>query len=235
MSDLLNPETPDGGTPPTPPTDGGTPPTPPPAPPAGDRPAWLPENFKQPEDLVKSYNELRGKLRDKLEAPEAYTLPENLGYEPPEGLLTALKSANVTQAQAEAVLAALDQTLIPALAEQTKQAELKALAAEWQVPPTEQSFKDRQARISAWAKANLPPEVVSALASSSKGVLALERMMQSSAKGGQTTPVGGDGAVSVTMADVNKWVADSRYGVDLDYTRWVEEQVAAATKNGPLR
>jgi hypothetical protein len=46
----------------------------PPAEPAkkGDRPAWLPEKFKSPEDLAKAYGELESKLGTKPEAkPEA--------------------------------------------------------------------------------------------------------------------------------------------------------------------
>jgi hypothetical protein len=54
----------------------------------GDRPAWLPEKFKSPEDLAKSYGELeswRGKkeeeltaslLKDRPEAADKYELPK---------------------------------------------------------------------------------------------------------------------------------------------------------------
>jgi len=59
-----------------------------PAAPAGDRPAWLPEKFRSPEDLAKSYTELegwRGKkeeewaaavLKDRPEASDKYELPK---------------------------------------------------------------------------------------------------------------------------------------------------------------
>jgi hypothetical protein len=42
-----------------PPTDGATPPS---DPPTEDRPQWLPEKFKSPEDMAKAYAELESKL-----------------------------------------------------------------------------------------------------------------------------------------------------------------------------
>jgi len=38
-------------------------------PPAGDRPGWLPEKFKSPEDLAKAYGELEKKLSQKKPEP----------------------------------------------------------------------------------------------------------------------------------------------------------------------
>lgn len=44
---------------------------------------WLPEKFKTPEDLAKSYNELEKKLNDVPKAPKEYTwnFTENLGLQ----------------------------------------------------------------------------------------------------------------------------------------------------------
>lgn len=44
-----------------------------------ERPEWLPEKFKTPEDLAKSFTELEGKLREKGKlAPESYTMPDDM-------------------------------------------------------------------------------------------------------------------------------------------------------------
>lgn len=224
MSDLLGNEQTTNGTDGTEQTTNGT-----------DRPSWLPENFKQPEDLVKSYNELRGKLRDKLEAPDKYALPDKISYQPPEALLASLKDAGLPQAQAAAVLQAIDSTFLPELQKQAQAVELNALAQQWGTDPADAAFQDRKAQIAAWAKENMPEEVRLALSSSAKGVLAIERQMQAAAKDQQTTGTNSDGAVRLTQLDVNNMVADPRYGHDMAYTDWVQQRVSAATQNGPLR
>ena len=44
-----------------------------------ERPEWLPEKFKTPEDMVKSFTQLEGKLREKGKlAPESYAMPEDM-------------------------------------------------------------------------------------------------------------------------------------------------------------
>lgn len=61
-----NPANPVTASPPAPP-----PAAPPVAPPVADRPAWLPEKFKTPEDFAKSYGELEKKLGSKAADPAA--------------------------------------------------------------------------------------------------------------------------------------------------------------------
>lgn len=57
-----------------------TPPTPPPTSPdpAGDRPAWLPEKFKSPEDLAKAYASLESKLGAKPEPAKDLKITEQV-------------------------------------------------------------------------------------------------------------------------------------------------------------
>lgn len=201
-----------------------------------ERPSWLPEKFKTPEDLVASYNELGKKIREKYEAPEKYEVPADLKFQAPDELLSAFKAANLTQEQASAALQAIDMTLIPAFAEAQKAAEINKLAQAWALSPESEEFEARRAKIARWAKENVDSAVVDVLRSSAEGVQALEKMMQDATRRSQTTSIQSAGtSVGLTMKDVNEMVADKRYGVDLEYTSWVERRVAEATKNGPLR
>ena len=72
-----------------------------------DRPEWLPEKFKKPEDLAKSYAELEKTLREKGKLPpEKYEFEETYGLQEDE--LTEFsdfaKEAGLTNAQADAVM-----------------------------------------------------------------------------------------------------------------------------------
>lgn len=74
-----------------------------------ERPEWLPERFKTPEDLAKSYGELEKKLMEKRDVPEKYTLSEELdhipeGVEAIEEFGDIAKEAKLTDAQFNAVL-----------------------------------------------------------------------------------------------------------------------------------
>ena len=79
---------------------------------SGDRPEWLPEKFKSPEDLAKSYSELsqklgakeddiREKLKAEMEAPKEgvpdtsgdYQLPDFIDDETASGLNTPMSKA----------------------------------------------------------------------------------------------------------------------------------------------
>lgn len=77
-----------------------------------DRPAWLPEKFKTPEDLGKSYTELEKMLHEKGKvAPESYTIDDEKEVEglDKEGDIfkkfqETSKAANLNNAQFNAVL-----------------------------------------------------------------------------------------------------------------------------------
>ena len=75
-----------------------------------DRPEWLPEKFKTPEDLAKSYSELEKKITSKV--PEKYdwsvTKEFNLGDVTPEmdtEITQVFKSAGFSQDQVKTALA----------------------------------------------------------------------------------------------------------------------------------
>lgn len=68
--------------------------TPPAAP---ERPAWLPEKFKTPEDFAKSYNELEKKLGAPKPPQSPLSLPQNVQLADDVGLDGILKAAGVDE------------------------------------------------------------------------------------------------------------------------------------------
>lgn len=73
------------------------------------RPEWLPERFKSPEDLAKSYTELEKTLKEKGKvAPDVYEIDPDIGLDKEDEQLKALadvaKSSNMSNAQVNAVL-----------------------------------------------------------------------------------------------------------------------------------
>lgn len=96
-----------------------------------DRPEWLPEKFKTPEDLAKSYSELEKKMTNKV--PDQYDwsvtkefgldeIPEDLNKEVTE----VFKKANFTQDQVKTALALYSDQLGKMSQQQPQQADLKA-------------------------------------------------------------------------------------------------------------
>lgn len=78
---------------------------------AEDRPQWLPERFKSPEDLAKSYSELEKTLKEKGKlAPDEYVIDDieavkvDVQAEDFKQFQELAKSINMTNAQFNAVL-----------------------------------------------------------------------------------------------------------------------------------
>ena len=76
-----------------------------------DRPEWLPEKFKSPEDFAKSYTELEKKLSSVPKAPEEYdfTFTKDIGLndmseEQNTEVQKMFKNLNLTQEQAKGVM-----------------------------------------------------------------------------------------------------------------------------------
>jgi hypothetical protein len=75
-----------------------------------DRPGWLPEKFKSPEDLAKSYTELEKKISGKVPEKYDYSMVKEFGLEDMPAELdaevsTAFKKAGFSQDQVKAALA----------------------------------------------------------------------------------------------------------------------------------
>lgn len=76
---------------------------------AVERPEWLPEKFKAPEELVKSYSELEKVLKDKGKvAPDEYQIEEEVAIDRESDVFKAFvdfsKSSNMNNAQFNSVL-----------------------------------------------------------------------------------------------------------------------------------
>lgn len=74
-----------------------------------ERPEWLPEKFKTPEDMAKSYSELEKNLKSKgTIAPDEYKLDEGIDVREDDEVFTsfqeAAKEANLTNDQMNSVL-----------------------------------------------------------------------------------------------------------------------------------
>jgi hypothetical protein len=189
------------------------------------RPGYLPEKFwdaenQSPrlEELVRSYLELErragqaGGARANVPAsPDAYQIVEPHPMCGCDAAVNArLHQAGFTNEQAQLVYDLAHERLLPIV---------DGLASEMQNSNDkirlhqhfggEDRFNEVQRQLSAWGKANLPPDIFAALSTTADGVLALERMMGSGEPG--LKPQGGDGSQPQSEEDLKRMVADPRY------------------------
>lgn len=190
------------------------------------RPEWLPEKFKSPEDLVKAYNEMGRKIREKSEPPEQYEL------QMPEGLegdvtmtdddIAAFRDAGLTNDQAQKLVHYFSESVIPALVEERTSIERDRLANTWGVDASSQDFAQKMTNLKSWASRNLPEEVVQELGRSASGVQTIERMMAANAAGNQAPQ---QTQVRKGKAELQALMDDPRYAArDDDYMRYVQEE-----------
>lgn len=212
--------------------------------PRAQRPPEVPAKFwdaatgtVRVDALLKSYLHLEQKLGRPSEDPadpeararmlSALGVPDDpTGYaiEAPNDLLTpdddlnrVLHGAGFTQEQVQLVYNLAADRLMPIIAEAVAEVEAERhkdrLAARF---GGEEAWRERARQINTWAKANLPPDVVGALASSFDGVLALDTMMKAKeprlGTGAEAAAQGGDEAALRSMID------DPRYWRDRDPT-----------------
>lgn len=192
------------------------------------RPDWLPEKFNSPEELVKSYNELGAKIREKNEPPETYELklPEGV-----EGLsdddVAAFKEVGLTNDQAQKLTEYLYEAVVPALSEAKVSLEKERLSMDWNMRPDSTEFAQQLASVKAWAQQNLPEAVVGELAKTANGVMTMSRLMKEGAS--QHRAVGTSHQNRPTQADLQAMMQDERYWKgDEDYRRYVSEQFKLA-------
>lgn len=221
-----------------PPVD-GTPPVDdtPPVSADSDRPEWLPEKYKTPEDLAKAYKELESKLGTKdeeirkalieeIEAEAYKDRPEKAGdYQLPDIVDDA---------------AAIDNDLLQWWSEHSfengysqeefqKGIEMYASAVMGNQPDLDAERQrlgeNADARITAasqYAVKTFGQEMVPAierLFETADGIMLMEAMMEKTKDGnfsGDTTPPSG-----ITQADLNEAMRDPRYGKDREYTAQV--------------
>lgn len=192
---------------------------------AAERPEWLPEKFKSPEDLAKSYTELEKKLGERNEVPETYELTYGDQQVPlEEDDVAFFKEVGLSNEQAQKVYSQLMDTVVPELQKARTETEVTKLSSAWNMDTDSVQFKERMGKLSAWAKNNMPEEAVSHLRSSAEGVQALWSMMQANLQTG--APPAGAGGARKTQAELQDMVNDPRYGVEEGYTQQVEKEFA---------
>ena len=193
------------------------------------RPEWLPEKFKTPEDLVKAYNEMGSKIRQKFEPPEDYEvkLPESeeLVDLTPEDV-AAFKEAGLTNEQAQKLTEYFYQSVVPSIQEARVSLELDRLADNWSMNKDSNEFTQQLATVKAWAQQNLPESVVGELSRSASGVNTMLSLMQ---QGAQAHRAVGQPQGRPTKAELNQMMQDPRYwNGDEEYRNYVRQQFQLA-------
>lgn len=222
--------------------------------PQEDRPQWLPEKFKSPEDMAKAYSELEAKLgapKAPVEAPKAETPPP----------------AEATIADAEKALAPAGLNLQEFNAEFAQKGELspesydkllkagydkaivdqfiegqKARATQFEgAIMTEVGGSDRYTEMVTWAKANLSPAEIDAYnsavstgnpESAKLAALGLNAKF-TQAVGSEPKLIGGQKASTSegfeSTAQVTEAMRDPRYKNDPAYRNKVQAKLAASS------
>nr|WP_314076488.1 hypothetical protein [uncultured Roseococcus sp.] len=184
------------------------------------------------EALLKSYRELERRLSQRLappsesadeeerrrwremldipEGPEGYAIEARHELCGPDPEINArLHAAGFSCAQVQLVYDLASERLLPLIAEAAQQFEAdrqtERLRAHF---GGEERFRRVATQVSAWGRANLPPAVFEALAATSEGVIALERMMQ----GGEPS-LARDAAAPAAMdeGELRRMMRDPRY------------------------
>lgn len=203
------------------------------------------------EALLRSYRELEKRLSRSVPRPDGEDDAEGVGrllgllgrpetaeaYEitaphplvvPDPNLNEMLHSAGFTQRQAQLVYDLAAERLLPVIDEAA--AELEATR---QLDRLQQHFggpegwRTTSAQIKAYAEANLPEELQTALASSYEGILALHQMMRKA----EPDIVGqaGSGQAAVTEDSLRELIRDPRYWRDRDPE--IVQRVTAGYRN----
>lgn len=167
------------------------------------------------EDDVEGLNRLLG-LLGRPDTPEAYEIaaPHPL-IEPDLELNKKLHEAGFTQRQAQLVYELAAEHLLPVVDEAAAE-----LAAARQIDRLEQRFggadawRKTAAQIKAFAEANLPEELHTAMAGSYEGVLALHDMMRKSEP--EIVGKAGSGQIGLSEESLRELVRDPRYWRDRD-------------------
>lgn len=192
-----------------------------------ERPEWLPEKFKTPEELVKAYNELGKKVREKNEPPEEYEvkIPTENG-ELSEADAEAFREMGLSNDQAQQMVDYFYENVVPELQQARADVEKERLASNWGVKADSTEFEQRLAKVKSWAQRNLPEEAVAQMAKTHNGVDALYQMMQNKA---DTKLNQGGPQAKPSRAELQKLMDDDRYRKgDVDYMEYVRQQFQAA-------
>lgn len=218
--------------------------------PPADRPSWLPEKFKSPEDMAKAYSELESKLGGKPADPPADPPKDGLEIPPDPQAALADKGLNLqdfstefaqtgelsAESYAKLEKAGFDKNLVDQYIEGQR-----AVAARFEADiMTEVGGTEKYTEMVTWAKANLSPAEIDAYnAAVSSGnadqaklaALGLGAKFQKAVGsdpqrllGGQGNATGGD--VFESMAQVTAAMKDPQYKTDPAFRAKVQAKLA---------
>jgi len=192
------------------------------------RPDWLPEKFETPEDLVKAYNEMGTKIREKTEPPESYDVKVTNGENSENVDLTetdvaAFKEAGLTNDQAQKITNYFYDSVLPDIVEAKTDLEKQRLAQEWNVGADSNEFSQQLAQVKSWAQQNMPEAAVTELSRTAKGVATLATLMEQGAASHRA--VGDSSSPRMGKQDLANLMNDDRYwNGDEDYREYVRQQ-----------
>ena len=193
------------------------------------RPEWLPEKFKTPEDLVKAYNEMGAKIREKTEPPESYDIQfeDGTAIDLTESDVETFKKAGMTNDQVKVVTEYFYNEIMPSLVEAKTNVEKSRLAMEWGMDANSNEFQQQLGRVKAWANQNLPDAAVTELSRTAQGVQTIAKLMEQGSRGSRA--VGESVAPRPGKADLANLMNDERYwNGDEDYREYVRQQFERA-------
>ncbi len=192
----------------------------------GERPDWLPAQFKSAEDAARSYSELAKKLGT---APDKYDFTKGESwidpeYEPFQELAELAKSKHVSQdvmdKMFESVGKYLDEFNI------NYEEERAALG---------ENAMDRLKLLNNWAKSNFSDDAYKALTSNLKtadSVKALEEVRNKMIESNTVIPTGNEVAAGApTLKDVQQEMRENfaKYKTDDSYRAYIQKKIANAT------
>ena len=194
--------------------------------PQGERPDWLPEKFKSPEDLAKSYTELERKLGERANpAPETYELKyDGETAELTDEDVAFFKEHRLSNDQAQAMLDYTVEQVLPELHKAALEVETTKLATAWNMEADNVVFKERLGKLAEWGAQNLPAEAVESLRSSAEGVKAMWAMMQSQGSSNMQSSA----PTRTSKAELHDMVKDPRYHSDEGFRARVEAEFQKA-------
>jgi hypothetical protein len=201
----------------------------------GDRPDWLPEKFKSPEDLAKSYSELEKKF--------ASTVPESYDFDPlfqkhslqwesdtqRDAVTKAFREARFTNAQIETALGLYAESVSKIAASAGAPVDIEAEGAKLKQEWGDEYDAKRDA-ISQFAR-TLPKDVLDRpIAATAEGMKLLERLMQTArgpelVKGADSAEGGGDLA-----AELQSVISDPEYYSSTPKGRQLQARADAITR-----
>lgn len=194
----------------------------------GDRPDWLPNQFKSAEDAARSYQELSKKVGT---APDVYDFSAGAGwvepdYEPMQELAAYAKSKHVPQDVFDKMLGTVGKYLDEFKIDYNEE---KAALGE--------NAEDRLKTINNWAKSNFSEDTFHALTAhmqTADAVKAIEEIRAKMIENMTTIPTGNEdaGAGMESLEDIQSEMAANleKYQNDAKYRREITAKIERASK-----